>query len=252
MQRAAGVARQNTARRARETARVEPAAAVTGSACVAPESERVAFERRQAERDAAVRAEKLAKQSGVPARYRGASLADALARVPAEVREKYGEAAARLARLLERPGIVAMIGPRGPGKTWLGCALVLEFCRRGRAAVRLAAMDYFVELKQTYDARARRDESQVETDYVRPDLVVIDELHERGDTAWEDRMLTRIVNKRYEEGRATVLISNQMLAEFTTRVGPSIAERMNDDEGGVIVCDWPSLRGRVNSGGPGV
>ncbi len=183
------------------------------------------------------------KASNVPQRYEAARFDDT-ARLPADVVPKYLSAGEKLQKILKTPVCVAMVGPRGPGKTHLGCALINAFCDQARAAVYLDAMEYLVLLKRTYGGKTGADEYQVEQQYLKPELLVLDEMHERGDTAWEDRMLTRLVNKRYAAEKATLLISNQTGNDFKVRVGDSIADRIKD-EGGIIVCDWPSVRGRI-------
>lgn len=183
---------------------------------------------------------------GVPERYRNADLSKLspnVASVMGPSRVTYGTAVDALKELLNRSGTVALLGERGAGKTWMSCGLVREFCKRGNSALYRDAMDYFLDLKATYDQDAKVNQSDVEARYLRPRLLVLDEVHERGDTAWEDRMLTRLINKRYCSDVSTVLISNQSPEEFAERIGKSIYDRMFDG-GGEIVCDWQSLRGR--------
>lgn len=200
------------------------------------------------DRDRAARIAKLAEACGVPKRYRGGSLDD-LSAIPAACRGPYAQAVARLRLLAGTPGVVAaLLGPRGPGKTHMACGLVQEFCRAGRSAVYLHVMDYFQALKATYADKARADESAVERRYLRFELLVLDEIHERGETAWEDRTLTRLISKRYDDRLTTVLVSNQTRDEFAVRIGETIASRITDG-GGVIACDWASLRGRIQDGG---
>lgn len=242
--RAARVAAENAERRASETQKLAPERPTP--ACVISDEEAATATARAEEQRRKDVADRLLEAAAPPKRYAAASLAQ-LARVPADVHAAYADAAARVARLTERPAILGLVGDRGPGKTWIGWGLVLDFCRAARPAMHLKALDYFAELKRTYGASARRDESAVETDYLRPELLVIDELHERGDTPWEDRMLSRLVDKRYDAMLATLLISNQTVEAFKERVGPSIADRMKEDGGGIIVCDWPSVRGRIQS-----
>ncbi len=164
--------------------------------------------------------------------------------MPADSAVAFARAVGQLRAIEARPALVAMLGHRGPGKTWMACGLVRAFCLAGRQAKYLDAVDYFVAVKETFGRSAKLDQSQVEARLIRPDLIVIDEVDERGDTPWEDRMLTRLVNKRYAANRATVLISNQTEKLFAKRVGDSIADRIRD-RGGFIACTWPSLRGRV-------
>lgn len=243
LQRAAETAKENADRHARTAATVAlPAARILVECRGAAQAEADIHDLAE-QRAHEAKVEKLLERCGIPARYSEADLND-LTSVPEDVRGRYADVAGRLLQLMGNPCILALLGKRGPGKTWMGCGLVREFCQAGRPARYLDVMDYFVEVKQTYSDRARRDESQVETDYVRPHLLVIDELHERGDTPWEDRMLTRLINKRYAANVATVLISNDDIRTFMSRVGDSIKDRILDG-GGFIPCDWQSLRGRI-------
>jgi DNA replication protein DnaC len=184
----------------------------------------------------------LLKDSGVPSRYNKASVG-ASPDIPE--RESYRAKFKSLRDAVSNAApIVALLGPRGTGKSWMACAIVLELCRRGSSAKYCDTADFFLEVKRTYGSAGKEDQTQIESKYARVNLLVLDEVQERGETAWEDLMLTRLVNKRYQNEKITILISNQSPQEFISRVGESVADRISDT-GGIIVCDWPSLRGRV-------
>ncbi len=188
--------------------------------------------------------DRLVGASGVPGRYSAIDLDD-MTDIPADVRNAYRSSVSSLRGMKNQPGILALIGRRGTGKTAMGCGLTLEFCRAGRPALYAQTMDYFVALKATYSRDSQHDESQIEAKYLRPELLVIDEIHERGDTKWEDRMLRRLIDKRYATGnRSTLLIANLTPETFAESMGDSITDRVRDG-GGLVVADWASLRGKV-------
>lgn len=197
--------------------------------------------RLDAERQRRQLVDELLEGCGVPPRYRTASLAVGEA-LPEEAKPGYAGAIEELHTLLSRPGMIVMLGPRGSGKTYLGCAIVREFCSAARFAVYAEAMDYFLKLDEIINARG--SVLKVETSFLRPELLVLDAMEERADTPSKDRMLTRLVNKRYAAELSTVLISNDEEATFNNRVGPSVADRIRDG-GCKIECRWKSLRGRV-------
>jgi DNA replication protein DnaC len=181
--------------------------------------------------------------AGVPKRYAEANLSD-LVGLPDDVLPHFSRVAGRIMALIDRPGIVAMVGKRGTGKTWLSIGLVREFVRAGKTAIYREATDYFLAIKDTYSSASTRSQTAVESDHLRPALLVIDAVENRSNTEWENIMLIRLVCKRYSENRATVLISNDTEAAFKSHVGESITDRIFDG-GGMVVCDWPSLRGRI-------
>jgi DNA replication protein DnaC len=190
-------------------------------------------------------ADDMLRMCRVPERYRLTQPWTAAA-MPADVREVASAKYARLTDMAQPGLIVGLIGKRGTGKTHMACSLVQEFCRSGRRGLYMDVMDYLLALKATYGG-GPGDEFRVELDHIRPELLVLDEMQERGETAWEDRMLTRLINKRYAAENITVLISNQTKETFEERVGHSIANRISDD-GGLIICDWQCVRGRIDRG----
>jgi len=139
--------------------------------------------------------------------------------------------------------MVALVGPRGDGKSEMAAALVRAFCLRGRWAVFSEAGDYFLELDHAREMESR-SALLVEADYLKPDVLVLDAMEERATTEAKDRMLTRLIRKRHDALKRTLMVSNETPDQFKARVGETIADRIHDG-GGVIECDWPSLRGRI-------
>lgn len=136
--------------------------------------------------------------------------------------------------------LMALTGIRGNGKTQLAVELIRHNAGQGRRARFCSAMEFFMEIKAGY-----RNESKAEKDIIgdfcRPSLLVVDEIGQRSDSEWENRLLYEMVNRRYNDMKDTLLISNQEEAQLKAALGPSIVSRMNET-GGLMPCDWPSFR----------
>lgn len=219
--------------------------AVSSAVAIVDETERI--RRRDAQIEAAERGERVAAcfaGARVPERYRAARIDD-LARVPADARERYAAATASLRSAIDVRGIYAMCGEIGAGKTHLACALINAFCLKGRSARYLKAADYIRDYRSTWRMPAAGAEDRYEREHLRLALLVLDEWQVRRDSADENLILLRLLDKRYDSGGTTVLIGNHgTQAEFEESIDARVADRICDG-GGVILCDWPSLRGRI-------
>lgn len=146
--------------------------------------------------------------------------------------------------------LIALIGPRGVGKTQLAVGLAVqvlaedrEFRRDESKMVRyVKALDMFRAIRATFGG-GEQSEIQVVESFTRPRLLVIDEAHERAGSEFEGRTLTNIIDHRYDAMRDTLIISNATKEQFGRDLGPSIVSRIQET-GECIVCDWPSFRNR--------
>lgn len=148
--------------------------------------------------------------------------------------------------LVTGKSIVFLIGDRGPGKTqiavWIGAERFVadEGCGYYRKA-----LDLWGEIKATWRPNASESEEQVIRRFKRARFLVIDEAQERGDTEadrqWCDRMLTHIVDHRYDAMLPTLIIANLDVAGYEKTIPASVRSRVSEC-GGVKVCDWPSYR----------
>lgn len=137
----------------------------------------------------------------------------------------------------------ALVGIQGVGKTQMGVSLCHASARLGRSCLFTTAMDFFVDLRASYRDEAKRDESATLKMFTRPKLLVIDEMDERSENAWENRMLFHLINKRYQSLTDTLLISRRSRDEFLQSLGESIQSRLQET-GACTLCEWKSWRGK--------
>lgn len=110
-----------------------------------------------------------------------------------------------------------------------------------RPAVYRTAMEIFMDIRDTYRKKSDVSERDLLRFYRDASLLVIDEVQERGETPFEDRKLTHIVDGRYADCRPTIIIGNYTREEFGTNLSPSIIDRIRENGGGVNF-DWSSYR----------
>lgn len=151
--------------------------------------------------------------------------------------------ASAMSRLREvsrnRDFMVALVGPRGTGKTQAAIEVAREWAAQGRGVLYLTAMDFFLRVKETFNGES--SERAVVGSISNSPLLILDEVQVRTASDWETNLLTNLIDMRYRKGVATVFVTNLRAEQFVAHVGDSIASRIQQT-GGIIVFDGPSFR----------
>ena len=141
--------------------------------------------------------------------------------------------------------LVALIGNRGTGKTQMAVSIIWTALCYGVTIHYTLATEIMLEIRATYGNAATESELTVLQRFIRPELLIIDEITELASTDASARSLTYIIDKRYMAKKKTVLIGNVKSDRLQEHLGQSIIDRLIQT-GGVIVCDWDSFRSKQN------
>lgn len=133
---------------------------------------------------------------------------------------------------------VMLCGPRGPGKTQIATCVGVDCAERGVSVHYTDAADLFMHCRE---GMHEGKESERLKRYENYGLLIIDECHVRGESDYEDRLITRILNNRYNNLKPTMLITNQKRSEAAKSLGSSVVSRLHES-GVVIECNWRSFR----------
>lgn len=138
-------------------------------------------------------------------------------------------------------------GERGTGKTSAAALLVMEASRRGYAAGFHPLAELLVRIRRTYDqpAGAERQgdhEEQLIDQLSELDLLVIDDMGVVKATPWVLQQLYVIVNRRYNEQRATVITTDLDREELARVLGWRVVSRLVEMTGQPVLFAGPDLR----------
>jgi len=144
---------------------------------------------------------------------------------------------------LENGRCLVLLGRPGTGKTHLAVAALVSVTMKGCTGRYTTIFDIMSKIRSTFGKDRRQSEDQVIESYVRPDLLVVDEIGKQAGTDFEAAIFFALVNKRYSERKPMLLISNLDEAGFKAFLGDSIIDRLREHGGRLIKFNWPSSRG---------
>ncbi|MGW0826107.1 IS21-like element helper ATPase IstB [Streptomyces sp. NPDC002845] len=119
---------------------------------------------------------------------------------------------------IEAKGNAALLGPPGVGKTHIAVALAVAACRAG-FSVYFTTLDDMVRKLKSADAIGRLT-GTLRT-YLRPNVLVVDEVGYQPLERAEANLVFQVVSKRYEKG-SIILTSNKSFGEWGQVFGDEV------------------------------
>ncbi|MDE2468324.1 MAG: ATP-binding protein [Bradyrhizobium sp.] len=153
------------------------------------------------------------------------------------------ELASALAEKTEGGRSAVFCGLPGTGKTHLACSLVKATIQADRTALFTTAIRLVRRIKETWSKTSSESESEVIDDFVRPSLLVIDEIGVQFGSDTEKMLLFDVLNERYEQRKSVVLVSNLSIDGVKDFLGERVFDRLREDGGVYIPFNWESFRG---------
>lgn len=135
----------------------------------------------------------------------------------------------RVRRIVEfmKTGKSAVIyGPNGTGKTLLSFCAIRHQLEQGVSAAYLLAADFFDEIRKTFNSKDK-DPADVLEKYAAFGYLVIDEVDKIHGSQTEFVYLYRLINRRYNDMRHTVVIGNsENKSDIADVIGNSAVTRI--------------------------
>ncbi len=148
----------------------------------------------------------------------------------------------KFAEVLDNGTCMILCGKPGTGKTHLACAIGNKLIASGRSLLFVGAYRAIQQVKETYHRGSEQTERGVIDGLVDLDLLILDEIGVQYGSESEKIILFEIINRRYEEVKPTILISNLVIDDLTKYVGLRVLDRMREGGGPIVAFDWDSAR----------
>lgn len=140
------------------------------------------------------------------------------------------------------------VGRCGTGKNMLSALIAREVVGEGFTALHTTAAKLVRRVRSTWGGHGSEEEAIEQ--FVQPDLLIIDEVGVQAGSDTEQRLLTEVINDRYEAMRPTICISNHTVKELEDYLGVRAMDRFYEGESKVLVFDWESWRRRPGPSRP--
>lgn len=177
--------------------------------------------------------------SEIPARYRGQRF---IATSP-KMKEARTMAASFRDFITAEPRWAALIltGDPGRGKTLMACEFAESYINKlGKSARYITAQGMISEIQSSYGREGKSQETEIER-FVQYDLLILDEIDAISSKENSSLLLTEIINRRYNNGKPVIAITNQSMSKLKEFVGDRVHDRLYENSF-VYLFDWPSFR----------
>lgn len=140
-----------------------------------------------------------------------------------------------------RWAVLAMTGKTGTGKTWLASEIAEAWVSRLSKSVRyITCKGMISEIQSSYGREGASEEGEI-LKFVQYDLLILDEIDAKPDKENANLLLTEIINRRYNENKPVVVITNQPIDKLAQFVGDRVNSRLHEN---AFFCnfDWSDFR----------
>ena len=187
----------------------------------------------------AERHEHLKKVADIPAKFRGKAFK---ATTPGQKAARAMVKSYRDFILKERTwAVLVLSGTVGTGKTLMACEFAQALIENCGWQVRYCtAAGMISEIQASYSMDDKTEAGEVER-FVRYEVLILDEIDVKGAGQNANKLLTEVINRRYNAGRPVVIITNQAFGTLVDFVGDRVLDRMHENSF-FAEFNWPSAR----------
>lgn len=145
--------------------------------------------------------------------------------------------------ILREPAWAAliMIGETGTGKTLLACEFAQSLIANASKSVRyITAKGMISEIQASYGREGKSEEGELMR-FAQYDVLILDEVDAIPARENSSLLLTEIINRRYNDNKPVIVISNQPFDNLAKYVGERVHSRLHEN---AFTCDfnWSDFR----------
>lgn len=212
------------------------------------EARREEISRREEEIFNQKRIEAALNASMIPLRFRNQSFDTFIAKTAGQKKEKGHcvDFANNFPEKLKLGSSMIFCGNTGTGKTLLACSIANHIIKNhAKTAVFMNVIDAVRKVKETFNKSSEITEREAISRFSKSDLLILDEVGVQFGSDTEKMILFEIINKRYENMKPTILISNLAPKLIENYIGERAWDRLKENGGRVCIFNWTSNRSNI-------
>ena len=156
-----------------------------------------------------------------------------------EIAREYAE---DFAKNLENGVGLVVVGSVGTGKTHLSASIANDLIHQGYAPLFTSVFSAVQHVKDSWRKDSEFSELQAIRHFVKPDLLILDEVGVQFGSDTEKLIIFDIINKRYSEQLPTIVLSNLDLGGIEKFLGTRVYDRLREGSPRVITLSGESYR----------
>jgi DNA replication protein DnaC len=134
-----------------------------------------------------------------------------------------------------------LVGTTGTGKTLAASEFAESWVKNlSKSARYITANGMVKEIQASYGVEGKSEESEIMR-FVQYDLLILDEIDAKSDKPNADLLLTEVINRRYNENKPVIVISNQSFENLAPHVGDRVYSRLHENAF-VAAFTWADFR----------
>ena len=134
-----------------------------------------------------------------------------------------------------------LYGGVGTGKTLMACELADAIIDKFDMSVRYCTVKQMIaEIQASYNTEGKSEEGEI-LRFVQYEILILDEIDIKPDTKNAAILLQEVINRRYNEEKPVVIITNQTAETLEQYVGDRINSRLHE-KAYLAAFTWPDFR----------
>lgn len=134
-----------------------------------------------------------------------------------------------------------LVGITGTGKTLVASEFAESWVSKlSKSARYITANGMVKEIQASYGQEGKSEEGEI-LRFVQYDLLILDEIDAKSDKENANLLLTEVINRRYNENKPVIVITNQAFENLAPHVGDRVYSRLHENAF-IAAFTWPDFR----------